>query len=104
MNLKTLSLIAATALLGVTGVQAQSTGAAAGGTSSNGTAETAARPGPTTSKLTQGNGPSSGSTGRRRRHRSMRHSRRHHHRHHTGGRMHKAGTDKATPKPSSSGQ
>ena len=104
MKLKTLSIIAASALLGLSGVQAQSTGAAATGTSSNGTAETAARPGPTTSRLTQGRGPTASSTGRRsrKRHRSMRHGRRHHRRGH--GMMKKSGTEKATPKPSSSGQ
>ena len=97
MKLKTLSLLAASALLGVTGVQAQSTGAAATGTSSEGTAETAARPGPTTARLTQGRGPTSSSTGRRKR----RHRRHHHRKSH---RMTKSGTEKATPKPSSNGQ
>ena len=99
MKLKTLSLLAASALLGVTGVQAQSTGAAATGTSSNGTAETADRPGPTTARLTQGRGPTSSATGRRGHHRR---SRRHHHRKSHG--MRKSGTEKATPKPSSNGQ
>ena len=99
MTLKTLSLIAASALLGVTGAYAQASGAASTGTSSNGSAETAARPGPTTARLTRGSGPtdSSMSTGGRRHH--HRHHGRRHHRHH-----HKAGMNKATPKPASSGQ
>ena len=106
MKLKTLSIVAASTLLGLTGAQAQSTGAAATGTSSEGTSETAARPGPTTSRLTQGRGPTASSTGRRsrKRHHSMRHGRRHHHRGGHGMMKQKSGTEKATPKPSSNGQ
>ena len=89
MNLKTLSLIAATALIGVTGAYAQSTGAASTGTSSNGTSETAARPGPTTARMTQGRGPTSSNGRRMRKHHSMRHGHKHHHRghHHAHGTM-----------------
>ncbi len=99
MNLKTLSLIAATALIGVTSAHAQASGAASTGTSSEGTSETAARPGPTTARLTRGDGPTSSSTGRRmRKHHSMRRHHKHHHRgHHNahGKMMKKEGAEKA---------
>lgn len=104
MNLRTLSLIAATALIGVTSAHAQATGAASTGTSSEGTSETAARPGPTTARLSSGDGPTSSSMGRRsRKHRSMRHGRKHHrgHHHHGHGKMKKEGTEKAMSKRSS---